>query len=106
MCNLPFRVGFGLSSSHPPAILAVRGRVLRLVSLVIAPAFSLNRLLRLALPATLAVRVRFLTVVFLVIVAAVSFNRVSSRFSRLQKSSRYEVWEWVLRSPFFHSCSS
>ena len=41
----PVRVRFPLSSSRaPPATLAVRGRVLALVSLIIAPAFSFNRL--------------------------------------------------------------
>ena len=39
--TFPFRVSFRLSSSRPPATLAVRGRVLTLVSLIIAPAFSL-----------------------------------------------------------------
>ena len=82
--TFPFRVGFRLSSSRPPATLAVCGRVLTSVSLIISPAFSLNLLLRLALPATLAVRGRFLTVVCLIIAAAFSFNCCSLRFSWLQ----------------------
>ena len=40
--TFPFRAGVRLLVS-PPATLAVRGRILTLVSLVIAPAFSFNR---------------------------------------------------------------
>ena len=66
--TFPFRVGFRLFVS-PPATMAVRGRVLTLVSLVIAPAFPFNRRSSscTSLPATLAVRGRFLTVVRLII---------------------------------------
>ena len=42
--TFPFRVGFRLSSSDRPGTLALRGRVLTLVSLIIVPAFSFNRL--------------------------------------------------------------
>ena len=81
----PVRVRFPLSSSRaPPATLAVRGRVLALVSLIIAPAFSFNRLSSSRPPpATLAVRGRFLRVVCHIVATAFSFNCFSSRFSWL-----------------------
>ena len=70
----PFRLA-------PRHAVAVRGGVLTLVSLVIAPAFSFNRLSSsLSPPATLAVRGRFLTVIYLILAPASSFNRLSSAF--------------------------
>ena len=82
--TFPFRVSFHLSSSRPPATLAVCGRVSTLVSLIIAPAFSFNRLSSSRPPpATLAVRGRFLRVVCHIVATAFSFNCFSSRFSWL-----------------------
>ena len=80
--TFPFRVGFRRFVS--PITLAVRGRVLSLVSLAIAPAFSFNRLSSSRPPpATLAVRGRFLRVVCHIVATAFSFNCFSSRFSWL-----------------------
>ena len=65
--TFPFRVGFRLFVS-PPATMTACGRVLTLVSFVVAPAFSFSSLFFVSPPpATLAVRGRFLTVVCLII---------------------------------------
>ena len=62
-----FRDGFRLFVS-PPATMTVCGRVLTLVSLVIAPAFFFNSPFFVSPPpATLAVRGRFLTAVCVII---------------------------------------
>ena len=64
--TFPFDVGFRLFVS-PPATMVACGRVLTLVSLVIAPAFSFNSLFFVSPPpVTLAIRGRFLTVIFLI----------------------------------------
>ena len=79
----PVRVRFPLSSSRaPPATLAVRGRVLALVSLIIAPAFSFGRRSssRRSPLSDLVIRGRVLGVVFLIIAPVFSFNYFSSRF--------------------------
>ena len=64
----------------PPAMLAVRGRVLTVVCLAIAP-FSSRP------PATLAVRGRFLTGGLPYYSDCVSFNDFSSRFSWLHSQA-------------------
>ena len=72
--TFPSRVGFHLSLSRPPATLAVRGRVLTLVSLIMAPAFSFDHLSPSRPPARMAVRGRVLMVVYLTVAPAFPFN--------------------------------
>ena len=88
-----FVLVFAFLCLAPPAMLAVRGRFLTLVSLIIAPAFSFNRLSssRPPRPRWRSARV-FLAVVCLIIAPAFSFNCFSSRFSWLHSLAVQRFW--------------